>query len=62
MIFGGSGWWIGAAVLVLGILTTRALRREATGVDIPEGRQPSQAAPVPGDAQSADVVSVDGNY
>jgi small-conductance mechanosensitive channel len=27
MILGGSGWWIGAVLLVLGILTTRALRR-----------------------------------
>jgi uncharacterized membrane protein len=62
MVFAGGGWWIGAALLVLGILTTRALRREATGVDTPENRQPSQAAPAPRDAQSADVASVDGNY
>jgi multisubunit Na+/H+ antiporter MnhB subunit len=36
MIFAGSGWWIGAGLLVLGIITSRALRRAATGAKLRE--------------------------
>jgi hypothetical protein len=59
MVVGGSGWWIGAALLVLGILTTRALRRAANTPDTP---QPSPGAPALREAQSAGVASVEGNH
>jgi hypothetical protein len=61
MIFGGSGWWIGAALLVLGILATRALRRAANDASTPGSPQQSAGAPAPREAQSANVASVDGN-
>jgi hypothetical protein len=62
MIFGGSGWWIGAAVLVLGLLTTRALRRAASGMSTPDSPEPSPGAPASHEAQSANVVKFDGSY
>jgi hypothetical protein len=62
MIFGGSGWWIGAALLVLGVLTTRALRRSANGASTPDSPQPSSGAPAPREAQSANVASGERNY
>jgi hypothetical protein len=60
MIFAGSRWWIGAALLVLGILTTRALRRAANCASSPDSPQSSPGAP--GEAQPANVTGVDGNY
>jgi len=61
MIVGGSGWWIGAALLALGILTTRTLHRAAQRTATPDNSQRSPGASAPRETQSANVAGVDGN-
>ena len=59
MIVAGGGWWIGAALIVFGILTTRALRRAGNTADTPDNPQPSPGAPTLRETQAANVARAD---
>ena len=61
MILGGNAWWAGAALLVLGILTSRALRQADESAATADRPQTSSNLPAPFETQAAKVADTDSN-
>ncbi len=59
MILGGDAWWVGAALLVLGILTSRALRRADERAETADSSQTSSGVTAPFETHAASVADTD---